>query len=826
MSSDNHDPELDDEGRQRAFETQAFVAPPDSERVDEDSTLVPTPITETKHFDPFQTVLPAVPVTGADASANLGLGLIGDYELLSELGRGGMGVVYRARQRSIDRIVALKVIRRDQLQSLHPESQRSVVDRFHQESMAAAKLEHDHIIRLYEVGESDGQQYFSMQYVRGPSLADVLRSGPLESHRAAGYMAAVASAVVAAHEAGILHRDLKPQNVMLDETTDRVLVADFGLAKLIEGEEQLTIAGEVMGTPSYMPPEQARDASRVTEKSDVYSLGATLYHLLTAKPPFQAATVVETIRQVIDEPPVPPTRLNPAIDRDIETICLKCLEKEPSRRYDTARALADDLLRYVRGEPIAARPLTVFGRTFRWCRRKPVTASLIATAAICLLGAFISATVGYVMTSRALAKSEARYRQSRSTVDFFFTRVSETGLLDEPGMQALREDLLSRALEHYREFVDSRKDDPGLENELGQANFRLAKITQKIRSPAEAIDLYRHSLAIQQRLMNENPDNESFRHDVGETLNAMGRAFYELKQLDEAERAFREARQLREQLVEADEADPERTRLLANTLMNLGTVEEKRGDFAAAKASIAEAQRRRSKLLDRDPENLVVRRDRAMGYYNLGTGVLALDNPTAEESTEAVRALEHAINDFEAILKRQPGSLMDQSRIASCRRMMGDVLGDPSFGLLDTGAALESYLKARAGIQKLAEQNPLVFDYQKQLAGLHVSLGRLQISCQDVDAAVASVQMAITTLLPLADKTPDFRRDLAVAYRELAVALLQQQQVDSAMSNLKSSIASFRLLTDEWPENEEYRADLQRSEMLLQGVEALSNSNN
>jgi len=820
MSSESPRPEPDGEDRRRELETAAFVPQSDSESISEDSTQVPRPVTETKH-DPFQTVLPSTPIASVDANATLGLGLIGDYELLNELGRGGMGVVYRARQRSIDRIVALKVIRRDQLESLHPETQRSVVDRFHQESMAAAKLEHDNIIRLYEVGEHEGQQYFSMQYVRGRSLWDVLRNGPLDSRRAAGYMASVASAVVAAHAAGILHRDLKPQNVMLDETTDRALVADFGLAKLIEGEEQLTLAGEVMGTPSYMSPEQAQDASRVTAQSDVYSLGATLYHLLTAKPPFQAATVVETIRLVIDEPPVPPTRLNPAIDRDIETICLKCLEKEPAGRYVTAQALADDLSRYVRGEPIAARPLSILGRTVRWCRRKPVMAFWIGTAVMSFFVALISMTVGYVTTSRALAESEASDRQSRSTVDFFFTRVSESGLLDQPGMQALRAELLSRALDHYREFVKRRHDDPAVANELGQANFRLARITEKIHSPAEAMDLYRRSLAIQRDLVREHPDEESFRLDVAETLNAMGHAFYELKQLDEAERALREARSLREQLVATDEADAERTRRLANTLMNLGLVEERRGNYAAAKASIAEAQRRRSRLLDRDAENIEVRRDRAMGYYNLGTHVRSIDEPTREQSTEAVKVLENAIADFEGILKRLPGSLDDQSRLVSCRSILGDVYQ----GLGEADAALDSYSKARVEMQRLAEQNPLVLGYQKQLAGLEVSLAELQLGRQEFDMAIVLLQNAIKTLAPLADKTPDFRRDLAVAYRQLAFAFLQRAQLELAIPNLKSSILNFKLLHEEWPKNEDYRAELEQCETWLLDVTALKDAN-
>ncbi|MHC4178895.1 MAG: serine/threonine-protein kinase, partial [Planctomycetota bacterium] len=304
----------------------------------------------------------------------------GNYESLEEIGRGGMGVVYRARQRSANRTVALKVIRRDRLEALPRDTHTSALERFRQEAQAAARLEHENIVTVYEVGEVDRQPFFSMRYVDGQSLSQILREGPMGNRQAAGYLEPVARALHEAHSLGILHRDLKPQNILVDKKTDRALVADFGLAKLTEGQEELTREGEVMGTPPYMSPEQAKDSARVTAQTDVYALGATLYHVLTGRPPFQAANPLETLRQVIDEEAAPPRQLNPSIDRDLETVCLKCLEKEPTRRYDSAHALADDLRRYLNGEPILARPIGVFGRVVRWRRRKPALATAIAVA--------------------------------------------------------------------------------------------------------------------------------------------------------------------------------------------------------------------------------------------------------------------------------------------------------------------------------------------------------------------------------------------------------------------------------------------------------------
>ncbi len=326
---------------------------------------------------------------------------IGDYELLDKLGEGGMGVVYRARQRSADRIVALKVIRPECLASLSPDSRAETLQRFINEAQAAARLDHEHIVTVYDVGEADGQPFYSMRFVEGRSLGHILRDGPLENRRAAAFLEPVARAVHYAHQRGILHRDLKPVNVMVDAAA-HPFVADFGLAKLTESSSDMTRTGQVMGTPAYMSPEQAQDASRCTPLSDVYSLGATLYDLLTGRPPFRAATVVETLKQVIDQEPVAPRQLNPAIDRDLETITLKCLSKEPGRRYGSAGELADDLRQYLHGEPIHARPVGRPERLVRWVKRKPAVASLAGSVAL-LLVALLAGSVFFALYQRAAA---------------------------------------------------------------------------------------------------------------------------------------------------------------------------------------------------------------------------------------------------------------------------------------------------------------------------------------------------------------------------------------------------------------------------------------
>src|SRR4029077_18786105 len=277
------------------------------------------------------------------------LGELGDYELLEEVGRGGQGVVFRARQKTLNRIVALKVI------SLGQWASKEHLKRFRREAEAAAKLEHPGIVPIHDVGERDGSCYFSMKFVEGGQLDEVVRRTPMSIRQAAELIAKVARTVHYAHEHGILHRDIKPGNILLDRNGEPHLT-DFGLARLAEADSTVTGTLEVLGTPSYMAPEQAAgNNAAVRSNTDVYGLGAVLYQLLTGQPPFAGGTTYETIRLLLDIEPRPPRLLNPKIDRDLSTICLKCLEKDPKRRYSSALALTEDLERCLKHQPIRAR---------------------------------------------------------------------------------------------------------------------------------------------------------------------------------------------------------------------------------------------------------------------------------------------------------------------------------------------------------------------------------------------------------------------------------------------------------------------------------------
>jgi tRNA A-37 threonylcarbamoyl transferase component Bud32 len=328
----------------------------------------------------------------------------GEYELLEVVARGGMGVVYKARQQSLHRLVALKMILHGQLATPR------AVARFRAEAEAAANLDHPHIVPIYEVGEHEGQHYFTMRFIEGPALA----RQPLGDLRTeVRLIATVAKAVHYAHQHGILHRDLKPSNILVADGVP--FVTDFGLAKRLGSPGDLTGTGETPGTPRYMAPEQAAGRKDLTVAADVYGLGVVLYERLTGATPFRGDDLLDVLRQVREAVPPRPALVRPGLGRDLETVCLKCLEKEPAKRYPSAEALADDLERWLRGEPILARPVGSLGRLRRWCRRNPAVAGLVGTVALALLAGTVTSTFFAVQADRRATEardSEAKMEQA------------------------------------------------------------------------------------------------------------------------------------------------------------------------------------------------------------------------------------------------------------------------------------------------------------------------------------------------------------------------------------------------------------------------------
>jgi serine/threonine protein kinase/Flp pilus assembly protein TadD len=384
------------------------------------------------------------PTTPAGARASAPpLLAFNDYELLEEIARGGMGVVYRARQIRLNRPVAVKMILGGHL------ANADEVQRFRAEAETAAQLHHPNIVAIHEVGDHEGQPFFSMELVAGRNLAHVARDEPLPLRKAAAWLKTIAEAVQYAHSRGVLHRDLKPSNILIDEN-DQPRITDFGLAKRLEGDASLTITGQVLGSPSFIPPEQAagqKDAMGPT--SDVYSLGAILYHLLTGRPPFVAETLPQTLRMVTESEPLSPRLLNASVPRDLETICLKCLEKNPGRRYSTAQELADELGRFLRGEPTQTRPTSQAEKAWRWCRRKPALATALLLVLVVAVGSPIAAfLINQERHQAAVNAKKAQSEVQRSTQVAKFLR--ETLRSAGPSVSRGRDATL------FREMLEAR----------------------------------------------------------------------------------------------------------------------------------------------------------------------------------------------------------------------------------------------------------------------------------------------------------------------------------------------------------------------------------
>ena len=356
----------------------------------------------------------AFSISSADGSAEIvmnDLPFVVGYKLLSELGRGGMGVVYKARQMKLDRLVALKMV----LAGAHASADQ--LARFLIEAQAVAHLTHNNIVQIFDVGERDGLPFFSLEYIDGGSLQQTIGGKPQPVRYAAKTVSTLCSAMAFAHSQGIIHRDLKPANVLMTNGGEPK-ITDFGLAKRLEGDSQQTRDGAIMGTPSYMAPEQAWGrTSEIGPLADQHALGAILYEMLTGRPPYQGANPLDTLDQVRNQEPVPPTRLQPKVPRDLETIALKALQKDPKKRYESCGYMAEDLNRYLDGQPILARPVSAPERAWRWCRRNPVVAALTGLAASLVLGvAGVSSYAAVVLNEKNADLEVAKGEETRAKV--------------------------------------------------------------------------------------------------------------------------------------------------------------------------------------------------------------------------------------------------------------------------------------------------------------------------------------------------------------------------------------------------------------------------
>jgi tetratricopeptide (TPR) repeat protein/tRNA A-37 threonylcarbamoyl transferase component Bud32 len=671
------------------------------------------------------------------------LGHCGNYLLLQEIARGGMGVVYKARQVGLNRLVALKMIRPGRFATADD------LERFRHEAEAVAQLHHPHIVAVHEVGEHDGQPYFSMDYVAGQSLAAVVRENPLPAAQAAGYVQTIAEAVHYAHQHGIVHRDLKPANVLVDEAR-QPRITDFGLAKRIEAEAHLTLTGQVLGTPSYMPPEQAAGKlDQIGHRSDVYALGATLYELLTARPPFRADTLLETLRQVREAEPASPRSLNGHVPRNLETICLKCLEKEPVKRYGSAQDLANELKRFLKGEPIRARPAGPAERLWRWCRRNPVLAILIAAVVLSLLaGTAISLYFAVQANYRTreverqrdeVAKQKGRaeetLRLARRAVDDFSMRFGQDKRLQAHDLEGLRKEYLQSAAQIYQQLVELHSDDPAVQTEQGRGLERLAKITLDIGSPSEAVRLLLQAQDIFAQLAQADPSNLDHQVHLANGYQHLEIVYRVMSQMDKAESASQEAIRLWENLTHNYPDNQSYQAVLAQCHFNHGTLCSETGRPTDADEAYRKALVIDERLAHANPDDLGCQADLATACNGLGAHYCDRDR-----RQEAHDFYQKALEIRERLAGADPANPQYQGDLATSYYNLASLYAATT----RWNDAKSAYYKAAGLQERLARDHPSVIDYQVALGITRNNLGTLYLNTNQWDLAEQTCRDALS----------------------------------------------------------------------------------
>jgi serine/threonine-protein kinase len=657
------------------------------------------------------------------------------HEVLGRLGRGGMGVVYRARDVRLGRIVALKTLAEARYAT------RDQVERFLDEARAVARLRHPNIVAIHAIGEHEGQPYLSLEYVDGGSLTHRLAEGPLVPRPAAELVETLARAIDAAHRAGVVHRDLKPSNVLLTaEGTPKV--GDFGLAKLMDSDSALTCSGQVMGTPSYMAPEQAEGHSaRVGPAADVYALGAILYQELTGRPPFLGDSALETIKLVATTEVVPPTRLRPGVPRDLETICLKCLEKSPGRRYETAAALADDLRRFLDGRPILARPVGLPGRLWRWAGRNRTLAAVSAVLVlICALG-----TPGFFALWLAARADRARAdRERQHAVTALGEAERARGQADEARRRA--ETARDRAIRAIRGLVYTEGGDLDLEE---ARPYRQALTAMGLKEAQELV-----------RALEGDPESEVLM--ITGHL-ALAEVQLEAGQAAAAGETGRKALALAEDLDARRHSEQSRG-LVAMCLHRMtvlpGTPEELR---ARARRSNAIYEAMAAKRPDGP---LVEAHATSLNYYNIGDAWIRENKPT-----EAAAAFEAAIRVCEEAIRRGDHGRLIRLDVARALVYLGRArlrLGRPA-------DAVEPIRQAIATYRELLDQQPadysctsLLYLAHEELGFAYSALGRREdvIACRE--ASRETVRAAAERHRGVVSRMADIQASIAIADYNLA----------------------------------------------------------
>jgi eukaryotic-like serine/threonine-protein kinase len=759
---------------------------------------------------------------------------IGEYQVVREIGRGGMGIVYEAHQESLNRRVALKI-----LPFAAVMDQRQIA-RFRNEAQAAAQLHHPHIVPVFAVGQERGVYYYAMQYVEGQSLEQAiaeLRGG--ENNQAGNSTIArgavngssttlhnarpakspscrylpqgdffrtvarlgqeAASALQHAHEHGIVHRDIKPSNLLIDRE-GKLWVTDFGLAR-IQSDNGVTLTGDVVGTLRYMSPEQAGGSTLVDARTDVYSLGATLYELITQTPAHPGDERPVLLRQIVNDEPISPRRINPAVPIDLETIVLGALAKARDERYTSAQALADDLERFLEGKPTFARRPTLADRMAKWARRhRP----LVAVAACAMVLLSVVSAVGLVLlareqarTSAALADAKQQSRQARSAVDQLGVRLSDR-LAEIPGAESVRRDVLIEALGYYRQFANEAGNDPQLRQETALAHFRSAVIAAKLGAIDDAITEYQSAQKLLAELVSAEPQRTEPRAQLAVSHNNLGLLFAGRSETEQARLEYDKAIAIQEKLLREQPQNLAFAGQLAESEANLGLLLDQTGDTSGAERSLRAATSVLRPLADSNLNDPQPARNLAIACNNLSFVLRGHDAAAADKaSREAIAILER--------LAQQPAT--------------GDDYGDDLALCYNNRAALASqnqkwedaigwHERAIALQDQMARKSPAVVRYRSDLA---ISLNNLGLAAcragktSEADAAFGRARELFSTLVHDYPDELAYRSSLAALLNNQALALAEVGRHADAVAIFPAAIKEQLKSRDRAPDSQTMR---------------------
>ncbi|QGJ72217.1 Hypothetical protein PBC10988_39350 [Planctomycetales bacterium 10988] len=721
---------------------------------------------------------------------------LGEYQLLEILGEGGMGIVYQARQGRLNRLVALKMIRRSRI------GKRSQIRRFSVEAEAAASLDHPGIVPIFDVGEVGPYLFYTMQFVCGGTLAQKLKSGPLPPTEAARILLEIAKAIQFAHEHGVIHRDLKPSNILI-ESDGKPRVADFGLAKQIHSEDDFTVSGEILGTPSYMPPEQAQGQfSRVSVLSDLYALGAILYHMITGQPPFQGSDPVQTLFKVVHHDPVEPRQLEANIPADLETITLKCLAKSPESRYPSVAELIKELNRFLHGNPIHARPMTYYERTTRWLARNPALTSMgVSIVTVLLLGIIISLYFGNLAYSRskrlqvinkelivteakARASAEQALEQSKLAQEQTYAamRILEKMLFElqntiamDPSAQEKRRVLLKSVLEELDHIASKNIAPERILLSQATATLGLADVANQARNESGqsgttvSKKLYLESISMFERLLGDFPDDEYAQESLAVAKLSFGHTQRIAGDNQSSKKHFWDAHQLLKVLFEKTE-EPRMSLLLAQTETSYGEILMYLGDRPEAKQFLDRSIKRLEGLLESEIDPKTTDFEYALVLRKLGDWY-RFEKQYEESKFYYLRA-NHL---FERQAADYPNDVLRQLEYGTTFERLGVLTSL----LKDHHAAREYYIQDLQILRQIVASAPKNDEYRWHLSFSYQHMADVNLKLNELNLAMVSARQGIEIRRKLVEIDPEnFRRHVklihmlktqATIYRKLSV---------------------------------------------------------